>query len=273
MKFESSLNETIFISPITPEESYMFRNDLKSGLSIIWNRGEKASLMIDKQNIELNRDCIIFLTEFHKIDRFQFEKMNIIQFNRPFYCIENDDSEVGCRGLLFFGASDIPKIILQEGNRKPFLLLWEIMEMEMEESDPLKLEMLRVLLKRFLILCLRIYKENHYSLNEDNPGINLIREFNYLVEHHYKTLTTVAQYADLLNKSPKTLANIFRKYIRKTPLRIIQERRLLEAKRLLKYTDLPVQEIADELNFTDIQSFSHFFRTHEKLSPTQYRSL
>ena len=151
--------------------------------------------------------------------------------------------------------------------------MWEILMMEMEESDPLKLDMLRVLLKRFLILCIRIYKNQHHNLPTDNISVGLIREYNYLVEKYYKTKTRVSAYAKLLHRSPKTLANIFNKYIDKTPLQIINDRRLLEARRLLRYTDKTIQEIADELNFNDVQAFSHFFRTRQHASPSQFRKV
>ncbi len=213
----------------------------------------------------------MFLTEYHQIDDFQFEKMNVIQFNRPFYCIENDDHEIGCKGLLFFGASNIPKIEIPNDRKRQFQLLWDVFMMETEESDALKLEMLRALLKRFLIICLRVYQKESRDLPQENVMVALIREFNYLVEKYFRTYTKVADYARLLHKSPKTLANIFNKYIEKTPLQIINDRRLLEARRLLSHSDKPIQEIADELGFNDVQSFSNFFKTRQQVSPSQFR--
>ena len=132
--------------------------------------------------------------------------------------------------------------------------------------------MLRSVLKRFLILCLRIYKNQNENIPTDDDSIGLIREFNYLVETNYKRLTKVADYAELLFKSPKTLSNLFKKFIDKTPLQIINDRRMLEAKRLLKYTDMHIQEIADDLSFSNIQAFSNFFRKRENRSPSQFRT-
>ena len=271
MKFSSQTEETLFVSEIFPERRYMFNQELKTGLSIIWNTGAKAVFNIDQQKVEIDEHCIIFLTEFHRIDSFEFEKMNVLQFNRGFYCIENHDNEVGCKGLLFFGASSIPKINVPKEKLRQFTLLWEILTMEMDEHDPLKLDMLRILLKRFIILCLRIYKNQHVDLSTDNESIGVIREYNYLVEQHYKTLTRVSDYAKLLHKSPKTLANLFSRFIDKTPLQLINDRRLLEAKRLLSYSSKSLQEIAEEINFSDQQAFSHFFKKHESISPSKFR--
>ena len=271
MQYIGKTDERIFIAPIVPERDYMFDKDLKTGLSIIWNVSDKSTITIDNQSIQIEKDCILFITEFHKITNIEFQRLNIIQFNRGFHCVREHDADIGCKGLLFFGAAEIPKIVIPKEKAKHFQLLWEIFIMEMDERDAYKLDMLRSLLKRFLILCTRIYREERFDINYTNKNIGLIREYNYLVEQHYRTLTKVGDYAKILYKSPKTLSNIFKKYIDKTPLQIINERRLLEAKRLLYYTDESIQEIADSLNFNDIQAFSNFFRKQMKVTPSTYR--
>ena len=115
-----------------------------------------------------------------------------------------------------------------------------------------------------MILCTRIYKsqKQYDALDSD-----LIRQFNYLVEEHHHKLHTVAAYAKLLHKSPKTLSNIFAQTGNKTPLQYIQDRIMLAARRLLHYSDNQVQEIAYELGYEDVQSFSRFFKRHEGVSP------
>ena len=272
MKFQSDINEVLFISEITPQDKEMFNRDLKTGLSIIWNVAEMAFLKVDGEEIRIGKNCAIFLTEFHVLEDVNFEQLNVIQFNRSFYCVEKHDSEVGCRGILFFGASDVPKIEIDGERLKQLQLIWKVFMMEMEEeSDNLKLEMLQIMLKRFLITCVRIYKKNSLGIPASSSSVGLIREFNYLVEKHFKTYTKVADYAKLLHKSPKTLANTFHKHINKTPLKIINERRILEAKRMLKHSDKSVQEIAYDLNFIDVQSFSHFFRSRVGQAPSLFR--
>ena len=174
MKFETKINESIFVSEIVPERKYMFDADLKMGLSIIWNRGERAQFMIDNELISIDKNCIIFLTEYYNIDKFEFDRMNVIQFNRQFYCIETND-ELGCRGLLFFGESHVPKIIIPKSRVRQFELLWETLGTEMDEHDDFKLEMLKSLLQRFLILCVRTYKKQSHNLPTDNVNVGLIR--------------------------------------------------------------------------------------------------
>lgn len=272
MRYTGTQNQVLFVGTIVPERAYMFKEELRTGLSVIWNTKTEATFFIDNQKLRLGKNCVLFLTEFHKVREYHFKELNVIQFNRDFYCIEQNDSDLGCKGLLFFGASSIPKIIIPKKYVQHFSMLWQIMMMEMEENDDYKMDMLGALLKRFLILSARIYRKKNFNIVQDDGGIALIREYNYLVEQHYKKYTKVADYAKLLFKSPKTITNIFKKYIDRTPIQVINQRRLIEAKRQLLYTDTPVNLIADDLGFTDIQAFSNFFKKSTKLSPLKYRS-
>ena len=271
MRYHSQNDEILFVQQITPDNQHFRLNDLSTGLSIIWNTGVTASLIVDGKHLEVNKNCVVFYTEFHNIVLKSYESLNVIQFNKEFYCLEKHDDEVGCRGILFFGASDVPKISIPAKKFHQFNLMWEVLLMEMDEKDSLKKEMLRIMLKRFLIICLRVYKHQHANISVDSSSVSIIKEYNYLVEKHFRNLTQVKDYAQLLFKSPKTISNIFKKHINTTPLQIINNRRLLEARRLLDYGETSIQEISDVLNFKDVQSFSHFFRRNEGLSPSAYR--
>lgn len=142
---------------------------------------------------------------------------------------------------------------------------------EMQSKDDLQIEMLQMMLKRLLILCTRLYKEQRQLAPLAKNNLDLVREFNFLVESHFKIKHTVADYAELLHRSPKTLSNLFAQVSPKTPLQIINERKMLEARRLLRYTDQAVSEIAYTIGYEDVQTFSRFFRTQEGMSPSAFR--
>ena len=94
-----------------------------------------------------------------------------------------------------------------------------------------------------------------------------------MVEKNYRKERQVQFYAGLLNKSPKTISNIFAVYSKKTPLEIIHDRVILEAKRLFYYTDKSVKEIANDLGFDDASSFSKFFKNYTTQSPSEMRKI
>ena len=81
----------------------------------------------------------------------------------------------------------------------------------------------------------------------------------------------VKEYADMLNRSPKTLSNLFMRYGLPSPLRVIHERIEAEAKRLLLYSTKSAKEIADILGFEDLATFSRFFKKMEGKSISEYR--
>ncbi len=214
---------------------------------------------------------MVFLTEFHKVDISNVEDINIIRFNRYFYCINNHDSEIGCKGVLFFGASQVPIINLNEENIKKFELLWSVFLAELKNKDEMQIEMLQMLLKRFLIIATRIFKDENKIVYVQETKMDVIRNFSFLVEVHYKTKHTVAEYADLMNKPAKSLTNLFANHIEKSPLQIIQDRIFLEAKRILLNSEKSIKETAFELGFEDIQSFSRFFKNKQGVSPKEFR--
>lgn len=271
MQFTGKSKEYLRISTITEENAQILKEPVEGGLSILWNSQESSCLLIDGVPYCLQPNQLIFLTEFHKVEVESISKIRMIRFNRPFYCIVNHDSEVGCKGILFFGASQVPLISIPAEEEEKFEILWKMFSMEIQSRDNLQVEMLQMMLKRLLILCTRLYKESNNVLAFEPGNIDIVREFNFLVETHFMAKHSVAEYANLLNKSPKTLSNVFTRYKQKTPLQIIQDRLLLEARRQLCYTEKAVKEIAYETGFEDIQSFSRFFKNKEGVSPKEFR--
>jgi len=270
MQFNGISKEYLHLQTISKKDCSALHTKKDGALSILWFQSNNNEIGIDGKPYLFHKNDIVFLTEFHKINVECLDKTRFIRFNRSFYCILEHDNEVSCKGILFFGASTLPYINIPKEEIETFETLWRMFEIEMTSKDALQREMLQMMLKRYLILSTRIFK-NQNSFPEEIPKINLIRNFNFLVEKHFRTRHTVSQYAELLHKSPKTLSNLFSKYGCKTPLQFIHERKLLEARRLLRYTDKAIKEIAYEIGYEDIQSFSRFFKTHEGISPTEYK--
>lgn len=244
---------------------------LEGELCLIWFCSEENKMIIDTQEYRFAKNQMVCLTEFNKINAYYLQNIRYIRFNRSFYCILGQESEVSCRGILYYGSSQVPVFSLCEIEQARLENFWKILIQEMKEKDNLQLEMLQMLLKQILIICLRLYRREKKWEEESMERINSIQSFNYFVETHFKTLHKVEDYANLLNKSPKTLSNMFKKMIGKTPLQLIHERIFLEAKRMLYYTDIPISEIGYDLGYADTQSFSRFFKTMEGVSPSDYR--
>lgn len=98
-----------------------------------------------------------------------------------------------------------------------------------------------------------------------------VQELQRLIEQHYLQHLTPAEYASTLNLNVKYLNELCQRYLGKTTGRLIQERLLLEAQRLLVHQDISITEVADELNFEDNSYFSRFFKKMTGQSPEQWR--
>lgn len=273
MLYKGQTNEYLRVELIDSGNCHILKENIESSLTLVWCLDDTTVLTIDNKNCFFKKNQIVCLTEFHKIETTQVGKLKMIRFNRAFYCIIDHDSEISCKGILFFGASQLPIINLSEKDIDTFNTLLKVFKNEMESNDKLQLEMLQMLLKRLLILCTRIYKDQNKYDALDTINTDIVREFNFLVETHFKTKHSVSEYAEILNKSPKTISNLFSKLDTKTPLQFIQDRIMLESRRLLRYTDTSIKEIAYEVGYEDIQSFSRFFKKNEGISPSEYRKL
>lgn len=273
MIYKGQNNEFIELTDLQKGSSLTFDNMLSYPLTFVWIRGQKTDIDFEGMNLHLQNNTIICLTSLHKIEFNIIEAARVIKFNREFYCVKDHDSEVSCKGLLFYGANQLPYFQIPDDEMEKFETFWRMFQIEMQSKDDLQLEMLQMMLKRFIILCTRIYKSQMNFTKLEFKEVDMIRDFQFLVEQHFKTKHSVQEYADLLNKSVKTLANTFSKASDKSPLQIIHERKVLEAKRMLRYTDKPIKEIAYELGFEDIQTFSRFFKKMESLSPTDFKKI
>ena len=250
-----------------------FRESAEQPLTIIWNRGDAAQTFhVDGLPHALGASEVASLT-MHQT--FAFDPADTLvawQFNREFYCIVDHDAEVSCTGLIFFGPGELPVVRLDAGETERYALLLRVFEDEFRAADNLQGEMLRVLLKRLIVLTTRLYKDQRLPADASAEEVDTLRRFAMLVERHFRELHRVADYADLMHRSPKTLANAFaRDGGGRTPLQVIHERIALEAKRRLLYTDDTAAEVGYALGFGAPAHFSRFFKRLVGESPAAFR--
>jgi AraC-like DNA-binding protein len=244
-----------------------------SFLYFFWNdTGKGVQLSVDDRIVNIESGQIICLTYLQQIKVIDTEVgFKCLAFNREFYCVHTNDAEVSCNGLLFFGSDYTPIVTLDEAEIKRLSTLFSVLEEEFLESDSNQEEMLRILLKRFIIRCTRLAKKQLLKETAIQSDIDIIRKFNYLVEEHFRAKKTVSEYAALLYKSPKTINNIFSKYASETPLQIIHNRLIIEAKRMLLYTDKSAKEIGFDLGYHDPAQFSKLFKNNTGLTTSEFK--
>jgi AraC-like DNA-binding protein len=239
---------------------------------IVWCTNGEQKLIVDGYDILLEENQVLFCTPVNVVEIPKDNRGLIAYvFNREFYCIRDHDSEVSCMGLLFYGATQIPIVTLDQGDQKTMEAMLTLFQEEFKNKDHIQGEMLRTMLKRMLITATRLIKKDVDQDQLSVKQVDLIRKFNILVEQHFKEKHQVSEYAELLYKSPKTLSNFFKKHDVKSPLKIINDRITAEAKRLLLYSDKNAEEIAYELGYNEPSHFSKFFKKQTGQSPLSFR--
>lgn len=239
--------------------------------TFIWANSQPVELVIDSLPITLPANHILALTPIQYIQYISGRDVILYQFNREFYCIKDHDHEVSCAGMLFFGNINIPIISLDEKEQQKYKTLHEVFIDELETKDNIQAEMLRMLMGRFIIKSTRLLKAKEGIIEtQKSSKVDLLRAFNVLVEQHFKNEHSVSFYAEKLFKSPKTLSNNFAK-LNRSPLQIIHQRIVLEAKRLLTYTDKSAKEIAYDIGFDDASHLSRLFKKYTSQSPSEFK--
>jgi AraC family transcriptional regulator, transcriptional activator of pobA len=262
---------TLAVGEARAERSF-FRERATPLLTIAWNRGPQQTLWVDELPVTVESQGLVALMVNQS---YRFERpvdVVVWQFNREFYCIVDHDREVSCVGLLFYGSHGTIVLTPTADDQRRLRTLLTVFEDEFETRDSVQGEMLRTLLKRLIILLTRLFRTLTVGNTLSPQQLDVVRQFNLLVENNYRRLHRVSDYASLLHKSPKTLANLFAAHAERSPLQVIQERRTIEAKRLLLFTDKGVKQIAAELGFTDAATFSRFFKTEAGTSPMTFRA-
>ena len=269
-QLNTRLNGNIAMTSSYHERASLQRD--KTLYKFIWVQSGTLTLEIDHIPMRLEKDEIVTLTPLHHLEvkEVDGEYLTFV-FNSNFYCIYGHDNEVSCNGFLFYGSSQVMRLALSAGQSSNLHDIVRIFRQESVIHDNLQDEMLRIVLKRFIITCTRIARQRFGVGQEKEKTFDIIRQYYVLVDRHFKEKKQVQDYADILCRSPKTLSNLFSTCGLPSPLRVIHDRIEAEAMRLLLYTHKSAKEISSILGFEDLSAFSRFFKKMTGESVSDYR--
>lgn len=133
-------------------------------------------------------------------------------------------------------------------------------------------EILRSILSIFLQGAKDLYKRHGSSIDEPlKREHELYRQFIQLLMINYTQEHEVSYYAKRCGVTPAHFSNAIRRASGKSPLAVITETLVMNAKAQLKSTRLPVKEIAFSLGFGNLSFFNKYFRKHVGMTPQEYR--
>ncbi|MEJ5051150.1 AraC family transcriptional regulator [Chryseobacterium culicis] len=231
-------------------------------------------LTVDFNHYTTKKPSLFFLTNQHLNILKGKDESILLFYNRDFYCIQIHDKEVACDGLLFHNVFEIPYVELEDSETMLIKGLFQNIQDELEWKDSSAEEMIRTYVKQIIIRATRKWKQQNLDNNAVRiPGteLDVFRDFSRHLEIHFREKHNVAEYADLLHMAPKTLTHKFKSLNLDSPNQFIINRILLEAKRLLFYTDKPVKEIAYTLGYEDPAYFNRLFTNKTGSTPANFK--
>ena len=226
---------------------------------IIWFQKGSGTHYVDFNQYAIAPGTIIFISpgQIHSFDTKHDQEGYVLKI-----CAE-----------LFDDFVSLSCVTVQDKDSAALEMLIGAMQEELKKEDSLgHREALHALVKLFVIMVRRSYAEiNPTAPNPHKVSYKAFLNFRKLIEENYCRLHTVKDYASLLNVSSKTLTLYVNECSKYSPLELINNRIILEAKRLLRYSVLSVKEIAFRLGFEDPSYFAKFFKRLVKQSPADYR--
>lgn len=253
------------------------RPHIHSYYQIIWFKSGNGKHFVDFKEYDVYDNTIFFIArnQVHYFDQHTNYKGVLLHFNAAFLMQNDDEADLFLTHSLFNNPYQQP---YYRGDSINHLLEEYIRQLKDElqsDEDFGKEELLRAYLKAFLIQVQR--QKNKLEKNNRNtaPAVNERRlkltHFINLIDLHYNKGLSVAEYAELMHVSVRTLSNLTHQLLNKTPSLMIQERIILEANRLLLYSNLNVNQIGYRLGFDDPSYFVKYFKKHTKSSPSEFR--
>jgi AraC family transcriptional regulator, transcriptional activator of pobA len=279
------------ISALTPKEQSCFFviSPIEAGTKYI---------RFPKQSFKINYYEFIFLTEGYCICTDNLNELtqtkSQIRFVAPgkitsvkelsndvkgYYCLFDKpfiDTHTGNANFLnslpFFDLDAIPVINLTDNQSQFFSMVLNKIQQDFSTSYNTQQASICNYLVAILKECSLFYEKVLQNNNKLTSADRIAQEYLRLVNKHYLTKRQLADYAELLNVTPKHLTKSVKNALGEPPMNFIYKMLILEAQVLLRDTNQSVAEIAFQLSFEDAAYFNRFFKQHTSVTPTNFRN-
>lgn len=199
--------------------------------------------------------------------------LRMLVFTKDFL-LKNNFKSNALDDFKFFSDGKYNVIHLKKDDIASLLQLYDLLVVKKDNNHSIyHVEIIRCLFYTFLFEAQAIYTKDvvNAASSSSKRANNLSQKFNELIKAHATLQHSLKFYADSLFITPKYLISAIKNASGKTPGVLINEAIIDEAKQYLVHSELPIVDIADQLQFTDIATFSKFFKRYTSLSPSAFR--
>jgi AraC family transcriptional regulator, transcriptional activator of pobA len=240
---------------------------------IIWFQKGSPIHLVDFEPIEIKPNTILFLNKdiVQRFDKQGDYDGKAILFTDAFFCKTELDVKYLRSSILFNDLLSVSHIQLQ-ANTSLFADLFQLIEAELKrDKDVAQSDILKNYLHNFLLLAERERRKQDFTEVKKGADLDYLMLFKDLLDAKYRQFKQVGHYANQLSVTEKRLNQATSKILDKSPKQMIDDRVMLEAKRLLAHTNESVKEIGFSLGFDEPTNFIKFFRKHNHATPMEFR--
>uniref|UniRef100_UPI0035933362 AraC family transcriptional regulator n=1 Tax=Aquiflexum sp. TaxID=1872584 RepID=UPI0035933362 len=232
----------------------------------------QSKQIIDYNEYEVKPNSLFFISpnQVHHFEEWQPLSGGTILFSEEFYLLKRSNKDTLFELSFLDNLYSNPCIEFTIKEFASILDLIHQIETEQERNDKNP-----TIIQSYLhILLAQVQRYLDTSGTPVNSKKYLVqfKQFKSTLEENFIESNSAQFYADKLHITTHHLNLICKEITNKTATEIIRARSILEAKRLLTFTDRTISEIAFELNFTDSSYFAKVFKSESGMTPLEFKN-
>lgn len=177
---------------------------------------------------------------------------------------------------LYMAAKTLPVFPLEYSDihilEKYYYLLESILQTDTNYKNKITIGIVTSFMYKIYEILVNKLKENEYKHKVPERCEIVFDDFTKELNLYKGTKHSLSFFAERLNLTPNYLSGRVKEYTGRTAMEWIEDSVILEAKTMLKHTDLNIQEIAYKLNFPTQTFFGKYFKRITGMSPKQYKN-
>lgn len=225
---------------------------------ILFLKNGACEYQLDKRRLSIDTSKIGIIRPKNNFSLGEYDATSgyVISFTHDFLQLSTGSSVL--LQSVFLNLGDIDQVPVARSEHRFLKDVMERLIYEYNSSGGMKDEVVRGLFQVFAVFLSRATAQ----LNPVTQGkcLRQTKKFFALLDQHFATLKMPADYAKMMAVTPAYLNNIVKDTLGNTTSYFIQQRILVEAKRLMNYDELNMKEVAYKLGFFDVSHFSKFFK-------------
>jgi AraC-like DNA-binding protein len=240
---------------------------------IIWLREGRGQVRSDLRSFRVEPRTLFFTSpgQVHAWDLAGDACGDIASFSEEFFAVSSDHPGLLAKMPFLYAGPLDPILHLEPREARRIDSIFRQLHDGAADEAPGRDDLVRAYLTILLTSARQFFDRRAPEKNSPPAADLLSRRFRLALEEHFPRLLEVGEFAELLHVSRTHLNEHLRLETGRSASEIIHERIVLEAKRLLTHTSLPVAQIAYRLGFQDPSYFGRFFRRSTAQTPGEFR--